>query len=67
MIPSLDASLSVAVLYQAAVPPPVEGGRKPRKPGGYCDSGADIAFNLSISGVPAVTPSANPDPVMPLD
>lgn len=36
----------VAVLYQACDPPLVNGVRKPKKPGGYQDSGADIAYVL---------------------
>jgi hypothetical protein len=52
----------VAVLYQE-VPPPVVGGiRKPKKPGGYSDSGADIAYALSKAGVPVATPCKEPDP-----
>ncbi len=37
---------AVAVFYQAAPPPPVDGVTKPMKPGGYSDSGADIGFAL---------------------
>jgi D-alanine-D-alanine ligase-like ATP-grasp enzyme len=57
----------VAVLYQAALPPPVNGIHKPMKPGGYSDSGADIAFNLASRGVPVVSPVATPDPEAPWD
>ncbi|KAI0101534.1 glutathione synthetase ATP-binding domain-like protein [Nemania sp. FL0031] len=47
----------VAVLYQALEPPRIDGVRKPKKPGGYQDSGADIAFNLrKIPGVKVITP-----------
>ncbi|KAI0013754.1 glutathione synthetase ATP-binding domain-like protein [Xylariaceae sp. FL0662B] len=45
-----------AVLYQKIDPPLINGTRKPMKPGGYQDSGADIAFNLRKSGVDVVTP-----------
>ena len=37
----------VAILYQALAPPVINGVRKAPKPGGYSDSGADIAFALS--------------------
>ena len=53
----------VAVLYQACEPPVVNGVRKPKKPGGYTDSGADIAYLLKIKGhVEVITPVENPDP-----
>ncbi|KAJ4202974.1 hypothetical protein NW767_005725 [Fusarium falciforme] len=39
----------VAVLYQGLDPPVINGIRKPKKPGGYLDSGADIAYTLSQS------------------
>ncbi|KAI2601746.1 glutathione synthetase ATP-binding domain-like protein [Hypoxylon sp. NC1633] len=53
----------VAVLYQALEPPVIGGVRKPKKPGGYQDSGADIAYNLSICGdIEVITPSPDPDP-----
>ncbi|KAK1635747.1 hypothetical protein BDP81DRAFT_395299 [Colletotrichum phormii] len=53
----------VAVLYQAIDPPAINGVRKPMKPGGYRDSGADIAFNLQASkSVDAITPIAAPSP-----
>ncbi|KAH8891487.1 glutathione synthetase ATP-binding domain-like protein [Thozetella sp. PMI_491] len=53
----------VAVLYQEIDPPLINGARKPKKPGGYQDSGADIAFNLSRSEkTEVITPLANPDP-----
>ncbi|KAI4593043.1 hypothetical protein KJ359_010129 [Pestalotiopsis sp. 9143b] len=51
----------VAVLYQALEPPVVNGVRKPKKPGGYQDSGADIAWSLKHSGTNVITPSAKPD------
>ncbi|KAH6655686.1 D-alanine--D-alanine ligase [Truncatella angustata] len=52
----------VAVLYQALEPPVVNGVRKPKKPGGYQDSGADIAWTLRNAGTNVVTPAAKPDP-----
>ncbi|KAF7534552.1 hypothetical protein G7054_g6146 [Neopestalotiopsis clavispora] len=58
---SID-SPRVAVLYQALEPPIVNGVRKPKKPGGYQDSGADIAWTLRHSGTRVITPSAKPDP-----
>ncbi|OKP14144.1 hypothetical protein PENSUB_138 [Penicillium subrubescens] len=52
----------VAVLYQA-LPPPMYGGvSKPPKPGGYRDSGADVAYTLSRSGTNVLTPVEEPDP-----
>lgn len=64
----------VAVLYQAASPPAISGIHKPRKPTGYADSGADIAFNLRTktgtlfkSKVEVITPKNDPDPATDLD
>jgi hypothetical protein len=37
------------------------------KPGGYSDSGADIAYTLKALGVSIVTPAAAPDPTAQLD
>ncbi|KAI1078917.1 glutathione synthetase ATP-binding domain-like protein, partial [Whalleya microplaca] len=54
----------VAVLYQALEPPVIDGIKKPKKPGGYRDSGADIAYNLRNSGdVEVVCPKSTPDPI----
>lgn len=39
--------VKLAILYQSTIPPSIMGIFKPMKPGGYSDSGADIAFNLS--------------------
>ncbi|KZL74845.1 D-alanine--D-alanine ligase [Colletotrichum tofieldiae] len=53
----------VAVIYQAIEPPIINGVRKPMKPGGYRDSGADIAYNLrTINSVEAVFPVSVPSP-----
>ncbi|GLA52328.1 hypothetical protein AnigIFM63604_009177 [Aspergillus niger] len=52
----------VAVLYQAIEPPIINGARKPRKPGGYQDSGSDIAYTLRNRGVQVVTPVSSPSP-----
>lgn len=52
----------VAVMYQATAPAEVEGVRKPLKPGGYSDSGADIGFALRAAGIDVVTPTESPDP-----
>ncbi len=57
----------VAVLYQALLPPMIDGIRKPKKPAGYSDSGADIAFALKEAGVPVVTPARDPDPEKAID
>ena len=64
---SSPPSEPVALLYQATPPPAVEGIRKPMKPGGYSDSGADIAWTLRSAGTPVVTPVATPDPTRALD
>ncbi|KAL3459774.1 glutathione synthetase ATP-binding domain-like protein [Aspergillus heterothallicus] len=42
---------TVAVLFQAIDPPVINGVQKPRKPGGYQDSGADIAYTLQQKGI----------------
>lgn len=57
----------VAVLYQAQAPPVIDGIRKPMKPGGYADSGADIAHELRRLGLPVVTPVAVPTAARDLD
>ena len=67
MASSPSASEPVALLYQATPPPEVDGIRKPMKPGGYSDSGADIAWTLRSAGVPVVTPQPAPDPSRSLD
>ncbi|EFC47813.1 predicted protein [Naegleria gruberi] len=46
----------IAILYQAIQPPTIDGILKPCKPGGYKDSGADIAFNLLAANRTIVTP-----------
>ncbi|WP_010521159.1 ATP-grasp domain-containing protein [Aquimarina agarivorans] len=51
----------VAVLYQYKVTPIKNGIQKPMKPGGYSDSGADIAVELHKSGVSIITPFDKPD------
>lgn len=57
----------VALLYQAAPTPLVDGIQKPMKPGGYSDGGADIAFTLREQGIAVVTPRPSPNPTRPLD
>ncbi|KAK5061115.1 hypothetical protein LTR84_007657 [Exophiala bonariae] len=52
----------VAVLHQACEPPVVNGVRKPQKPGGYQDSGADIAYVLQSKNIKVVTPKREPSP-----
>ncbi|KAL4810631.1 hypothetical protein BDV18DRAFT_155244 [Aspergillus unguis] len=51
---------TVAVLHQAIDPPVINGVRKPRKPGGYQDSGADIAYTLRQKGINVITPISSP-------
>lgn len=54
-------SMKVAVLYQANKPPVIDGIVKPMKPGGYSDSGADIAYCLVKNGIPVALPVKSPD------
>lgn len=56
----------VAVLHQGHAPPPLSGGRKPLKRGGYTDSSADIAHALLELGVPVVCPTPEPVPEVDL-
>ncbi|KAE8159872.1 hypothetical protein BDV40DRAFT_314377 [Aspergillus tamarii] len=51
---------TVAVLFQDIDPPVINGVRKPRKPGGYQDSGADIAYTLRSKGINVTTPDPSP-------
>ncbi|WP_460639658.1 hypothetical protein [Larkinella harenae] len=57
----------VAVLYQAEPPPVKDGIIKPMKPGGYADSGADIAFTLRKAAIPVIAPIQNPAATQVLD
>lgn len=57
----------VVLLYQAMPPPVINGIRKDPKPGGYSDSGADIAFALRNAGVRIVTPQLDPDPAKAME
>lgn len=50
----------VAVIYQQVAPPVFDGARKDPKPGGYSDSGADIAYCLRQRGIDVITPVAEP-------
>lgn len=50
----------VAIIYQTKTPPERNGIIKPMKPGGYSDSGADIAYSLQRQNVEVVTPIENP-------
>lgn len=50
----------IAVLYQSNLPPKVNGIQKPLKPGGYADSGADIAYELLNNGLQVATPVPYP-------
>ncbi|WP_313171038.1 biotin carboxylase [Massilia oculi] len=58
---------TVALLYQAMPPPVIDGIRKDPKPGGYADSGGDIAHALRMAGVKTATPGPHPDPARDLD
>jgi D-alanine-D-alanine ligase len=50
----------VAVLYQKNQAPVKDGILKPMKPGGYSDSGADIAFSLQSKNISIITPIEHP-------
>ena len=58
---------TIAILYQAKLPPIKGGIQKPMKPGGYSDSGADIACELKKNGIRIVTPVSNPNTRNDLD
>ncbi len=58
---------TIAILYQALPPPLIDGLRKDAKPGGYSDSGADMAVALRKAGCTILTPVADPDPAVALD
>ncbi|KAK4141355.1 uncharacterized protein C8A04DRAFT_39190 [Dichotomopilus funicola] len=64
-----SSPLRVAVLYQELDPPPVNGIRKPKKPNGYRDSSADIAYTLQSSPshppIDLITPTPGPDSLDP--
>ncbi|WP_316735117.1 ATP-grasp domain-containing protein [Pedobacter aquatilis] len=62
-----DTNFKVAVLYQAKQPPVKDGILKPIKPGGYADSGADIAYTLKEKNIPVITPTENPEVEQDLD
>lgn len=61
------ASKKIAVLYQALPPPVIGGVRKDAKPGGYSDSGADIACALSEHGYCVLKPVAKPARIEAMD
>lgn len=65
--PEFKEFTPVAILYQALKPPIIDGSRKPLKPGGYSDSGADIAYSLKSNSIPIVTPVDNPYPSSDMD
>ncbi|MFJ3465545.1 biotin carboxylase [Achromobacter spanius] len=66
-MPTEDPIGPVAVFYQATPAPLIDGVRKDPKPGGYSDSGADIAFCLMKAGVAMVVPCTAPSPERDLD
>ncbi|KAH8817205.1 hypothetical protein F5884DRAFT_818996 [Xylogone sp. PMI_703] len=59
---SVSSKPRIAVLYQAVPPPIINGVKKPLKPGGYQDSGSDIAYVLRRSNHEVITPTPSPDP-----
>ncbi|RZL45599.1 MAG: carboxylate--amine ligase, partial [Pedobacter sp.] len=62
-----ETNCKVAVLYQAEQPPVKDGLLKPMKPGGYADSGADIAYTLKERNVNIIIPTENPETENDLD
>jgi len=59
----MRAMLKIALLHQANKPPVINGIVKPMKPGGYKDSGADIAYTLSkLQNWQVITPANPPNP-----
>ncbi|KAH8672094.1 hypothetical protein BGZ60DRAFT_406557 [Tricladium varicosporioides] len=62
MAESKYSQIRVAVLYQAIEPPVINGNVKVMKPGGYQDSGADIAYALRSHDIEVLTPESSPDP-----
>lgn len=50
----------IGILFQDHDPPARGGIRKPRKPTGGADSGADLAYTLQQLGLPIITPVTNP-------
>ncbi len=59
--------MKLAILYQKSEPPAIDGIRKPRKPTGYADSGADMACCLAKNGVEVITPAKTTDMKTDLD
>eukprot|EP00762_Andalucia_godoyi_P003382 ANDGO_06555.mRNA.1 hypothetical protein len=63
-----EEEIVLAVLYQAAPPPAIDGIVKPMKIGGYRDSSADIAFALhsrhSRHRCKVLVPAPHPDPAI---
>ncbi len=57
----------IAILYQDLPAPLKDGVLKPMKPGGYSDSGADLAYSLKLKGLPVVTPSKLPNETSDMD
>ena len=68
-LPLKLSRMRIAVLHQSSPPPAVGRTIKPRKPGGYADSSADIAYTLSNPplSLDVITPQANPDPKIDRD
>lgn len=56
----MEFTEKVAIVYQTQAPPERNGIIKPMKPGGYSDSGADIAYSLLRRNINVVTPVENP-------
>ncbi|MBE9583958.1 ATP-grasp domain-containing protein [Mucilaginibacter sp. JRF] len=57
----------VAVIYQTQTPPARNGIIKPMKPGGYADSGADIAYSLRKQNIDVISPADEPGTEADLD
>ncbi|KAJ5671658.1 D-alanine--D-alanine ligase [Penicillium longicatenatum] len=59
----MDSAKPIVAVFYQALPPPMYGGvSKPPKPGGYRDSGADVAYSLKCVGTTILTPVESPDP-----
>lgn len=57
----------IAILYQAAAAPSIDGIIKPMKRGGYSDSGADIGYSLVQNNYDLVTPCSSPSESVDMD
>lgn len=61
-MPLCDSYIRVGILCQSLQSPVRRNVRRPEKPSGYADSGADIAYALHRAGVEVMTPTSKPRP-----